>query len=257
MKKRKNVTLHTEQDRQTKRRKKFSITDKILLSISILLSIGAIVFFLWTPVVNYLRNQKTQELVSGIEQGSVTMVVDKNALPVNGEKYVTLATAPSETMTSSDTTVTAKITPTMVPVVVPEDVVLTALGTIKIDKIDLYIPLWDDAGIVPLRYGAGMLKNTALPGQDGNCVILGHRMKAYGSLFNRLNEVAAGDSIVITSLDGTEYTYVVDAVIPKLDPSELGNYVKIDSGTGKQITLVTCTPTGVGSHRIIVIGHMA
>jgi len=46
-------------------------------------------------------------------------------------------------------------------------------------------------------------------------------------------------------------------VIPKLDPSELGNYVKIDSGTGKQITLVTCTPTGVGSHRIIVIGHMA
>ena len=95
-----------------------------------------------------------------------------------------------------------------------------------------------------------------MPGQEGNFVVLGHRMKTYGLLFNRLGEVVLDDEIVITMLDGTVYTYVVDNIIPALDPAELSDYIGIDSGTGKQITLVTCTPTGVGSHRIIIIGHL-
>jgi len=233
-----------------KRRRKFSLTDKLLLVLAILLLIGAIVLFSWNPIVNYLRDQKTSEVLTGIEKGTVSIVVDINALPVSGEELETFV---SPTPGATGETV---ITPTLTPVVLPENVVLTALGTIKIDKIDLYIPLWNDAGIVPLRYGAGMLANTALPGQDGNCVILGHRMKAYGKLFNRLNEVAIGDSIVITSVDGTEYTYIVDAVVPKLIPADLINFIEIDDGSGKQLTLVTCTPTSVGSHRILVIAHI-
>lgn len=237
-----------------RKRKRYSSFNRFLLVLSILLFAAAIVLILWNPVVNYLRSQKTDSFMSQIEEGNATIIVDANALAVSGEEYETFETILA---VSADGETLTEIAPTTVPLELPEDVVLTALGRISIEKIDLNIPLLDDADVIPLRYGAGMLADTALPGEEGNFVVLGHRMKAYGSLFNRLDEVAVGDSVVITTLDGNEYTYIVDLVIPKLDPSELIDYIKIDSGSGKQLTLVTCTPTGVGSHRIIVIAHMA
>jgi len=237
-----------------RKRKRYSTFNRFLLVLSVLLFAAAIVLILWNPVVNYLRSQKTDSFMSQIEEGNATIIVDANALAVSGEEYETFVTILTD---SEEGELYSEIVPTTVPLELPEDVVLTALGRIYIEKIDLNIPLLDDAGVVPLRYGAGMLEKTALPGEEGNLVVLGHRMKAYGSLFNRLDEVAVGDSVVITTLDGNEYTYVVDLVIPKLDPSELIDYIKIDSGSGKQLTLVTCTPTGIGSHRIIVIAHMA
>lgn len=250
----------------TRSKKKFSLTDKLLLVLAIFLLIGAAALFLWSPLQNYLRTQKTEQMVSQIEQGKTTVVVDPNYLPVNGEQLETIP-VPAETSAVSQTsqgsvpaeTTAAATAATPVPTKYDpaEKLTLTAVGTIRIDSINLYLPLWQGAGIIPLRYGAGLLDNSVYPGQDGNSVILGHRMKAYGSLFNRLNEVAVGNSIVITTVDGTEYTYIVDNVIPNLDPAELGNYIQSDSGTGKQITLVTCTPVGVGSQRIIVIGHIS
>lgn len=244
----------------TSRKRKFSTTDKVLLILAILLFLGAIVLFLWNPVQNYLRGQKTSEMVSQIEQGVVTVIVDPNYLPVSGEELETFSTTPETSLAGTGTDLTTAVTeatPVSTKYDPAEKLTLTALGTIKIDKIDLLIPLWEGAGIIPLRYGAGVLDSSARPGQEGNSVILGHRMKTYGSLFNRLDEVAVGDSVVITAVDGTVYTYIVDSVIPKLDPAELINYIQVDSGTGKQLTLITCTPTGVGSHRIVVIGHMA
>jgi len=268
MKKGKIINNETQPNNTTTRKRKFSVTDKLLLFLAILLLLGAIVLFSWNPVLNYLRGQKTNQMVSQIEQGVVTVIVDPNALPVSGEELETFTTTPEitpETTPAATTEGTGVIQTTAVTAATPvptkydpaEKLTLTALGTIKIDKINLLIPLWDGAGIIPLRYGAGVLENSARPGQDGNCVILGHRMKTYGSLFNRLDEIAVGDSVVITSVDGTECTYIVDDVIPALLPAELVNYIQINNGTGKQLTLVTCTPTGVGSHRIVVIGHMA
>jgi len=264
MKKGKPKNDESKQIPITTRKRKFSATDKLLLSLAILLLLGAIVLFSWTPVQNYLRGQKTNQMVSQIEQGVVTVIVDPNDLPVSGEELETFTTTPETTPAATtegtipiQSTAATEATPVPTKYDPAEKLTLTALGTIKIDKINLLIPLWDGAGIIPLRYGAGVLENSARPGQDGNCVILGHRMKTYGSLFNRLDEIAVGDSVVITSVDGTEYTYIVDNVIPALVPAELINYIQINNGTGKQLTLVTCTPTGVGSHRIVVIGHMA
>ena len=244
----------------TRSKRKFSLTDKFLLILAILLLLGAIILFLWNPVQNYLRGQRTQEMLGQIEQGNVTVIVDANALPVNGEELETIVTSAE---TADKTTISAasaapiEITPVPTKYDPSEKLTLTAFGTLSIDKINLNIPLWIGAGIVPLRYGAGILDNGIMPGQEGNSVILGHRMKAYGSLFNRLNEVAVGDSIVITAVDGTVLTYTVDTVIPELDPTELVNYIQGDSGTGgQQLTLITCTPVGVGSHRIVVIAHL-
>ena len=258
MKKRAAAEISGKEKDETVRKRRKPLFDKLLIVAIVLLLAAAAVLFAWEPVQTYFRDKKTAEIVEGIKAGEATIIVNRNELAVNGEEeeifdeYESFPTEP----TVSGMVMTA---PTLTPTEVPEDenVVLTSLGAITIEKIDLLLPLLDSAEKVPLRYGAGMLEDTAMPGTEGNCVVLGHRMKTHGKLFNRLDEVAVGDNIVITMLDGTEFTYTVDNVIPKLDPAELPNYIGIHSGTGKQLTLVTCTPVGVGSHRIIIIAHMA
>lgn len=225
--------------------KKMSTADRLILGAAILFFIAGVVLFVWSPVENYFREKKMSELIELIEEGEPTFIVDRDAFVVPGEGFETFGEEVLETSSTEDE-----------PIQLPEDVVLTAIGTLRIDEIDLYLPVLDRATLVPLRYGAGMLKGTALPGEEGNCVLLGHRMKAYGSLFNRLGEISIGDTIVFTTIDKVKYTFIVDKILMKLDPSDLEDYIDIDSGDGIQLTLVTCTPTGVGSHRLVIVAHL-
>lgn len=135
---------------------------------------------------------------------------------------------------------------------------LRAYGTIVIPSIGCELPLWDGAGKFELRYGAGRMPGSSEAGAPGNLVIFGHRMRRYGSIFNRLGEVCIGDSIVIEH-SGQAFTYTVDA-IETIEPSSLSAYIGMekegDPGSCR-ITLITCTPIGVGSHRLIITGHLA
>lgn len=135
---------------------------------------------------------------------------------------------------------------------------LRAYGTIVIPSIDCELPLWDGAGKFELRYGAGRMPGSSEAGAPGNLVIFGHRMRRYGSIFNRLGEVCIGDSIVIEH-SGQAFTYTVDA-IDTVEPSSLSAYIGMenegDPGSCR-ITLITCTPIGVGSHRLVITGHLA
>lgn len=130
---------------------------------------------------------------------------------------------------------------------------LVAYGTILIPSIDCELPLLDGAGVVELRYGAGRMPLSADAGELGNLVIFGHRMKQYGSLFNRLGEVELGSHILV-SHGGESYEYVVDEILT-ISPADLSRYIQ-NEGDSSRITLVTCTPTGVGSHRLILRGHL-
>lgn len=130
---------------------------------------------------------------------------------------------------------------------------LIVYGTISIPSIDCELPLLDGAGVVELRYGAGRMPLSAEVGEAGNLVIFGHRMKRYGSLFNRLGEVECGNSIFV-SRGGTSYEYVIDEILT-ISPSALSRYIQ-NEGDSSRITLVTCTPIGVGSHRLILRGHL-
>ncbi|MBO4928179.1 MAG: class D sortase [Clostridiales bacterium] len=139
-----------------------------------------------------------------------------------------------------------------------EEYELVSYGTIHIPSIDCELPLWDKAGTIELRYGVGRMPLSAEAGKPGNLVIFGHRMRAYGSIFNRLGEVAIGDTIEILH-EGSTFTYTVDQ-IETIEPSQLSYYIQLENdGEGKacRITLVTCTPTGIGSHRLLVIGHLS
>ena len=135
---------------------------------------------------------------------------------------------------------------------------LRAYGTIVIPSIGCELPLWDGAGKVELRYGAGRMPGSSEAGEPGNLVIFGHRMRRYGAIFNRLGEVCIGDSIVIEH-SVQAFTYTVDA-IDTVEPSSLSAYIGMekegDPGSCR-ITLITCTPVGVGTQRLLVLGHLA
>ncbi len=224
----------------------------IIAAIAVIFIISGIVLLIRRPVIEKQRTDSARNMIRNIKLGQETVIVDSDDFAVEGEGY--------EFFEEEEITVEDPLTPLDPDAAVftlPDKVTLTAVGTLEIESVGIDLPLWDDAGIVPLRYGAGVYKESVMPGEEGNLVVLGHRMKTYGSIFNRLGEVVIGDEAVIVTMDGNRYTYVVDEIIEALDPNKLPDYLTQENSEGAQLTLVTCTPTGVGSHRLLVIGHLA
>jgi len=126
------------------------------------------------------------------------------------------------------------------------------LGILTIERIDARLPILPDVKEKYLRVGVGHLPETALPGEPGNCVLTGHRSYTRGRIFNRLDEVEIGDDLVIETREG-KYTYrVTDVFI--VDP---GDPAILEFEEGEEvITLVTCHPIYVASHRLIVRGTL-
>lgn len=231
------------------RRGKMRVKNIILLAIAAICLIVGVILLLIDPIKNWKRQKVTDDMMNQIVQNSQeTFIVKSSGNEVNGEdvEYYYGEEEYGDTPMDYDSVVAA----------LPEEVVLKALGTITISSVDISIPLWADASIVSLRYGAGRLEGTADPGQEGNMTVLGHRMRAEGKLFHALGDVKIGDTIEITCIDGTKYVYIVDTIYDSVNPGDLEKYIDIDDGTGKQITLVTCTPLGVATHRLLIVGHL-
>ena len=90
-----------------------------------------------------------------------------------------------------------------------------------------------------------------MAGEEGNCVIAGHRNYNFGKFFNRLDEVEENDLIYIDSPTQT-YTYVVKE-IKVVEPTDVEI---LDPVEGKQqLTLYTCTPLYIATHRLVIIAE--
>lgn len=126
----------------------------------------------------------------------------------------------------------------------------TVLGRIGIEKIDADLMLVEGAGANSLNWGAGHITGTGLPGEAGNCGIAGHRNYTFGSYFSRLDELAEGDKVTVYYLGETlNYTvWKIKTVLPEDNTVLLPPHEE----TGEILTLVTCTPKGGNSHRLIL-----
>lgn len=124
---------------------------------------------------------------------------------------------------------------------VPKYVVL---GTLKIPVLSVSQNLLEGAG-KQMKYGVGHVPSTAAPGQKGNCAVSGHRPYP----FRYLDQLKAGDNIVIKA-GGTTYTYQVYESFDVL-PTEVWVLNNIQ-GEEYVLTVITCTPYLVSSHRLIV-----
>nr|WP_033890822.1 MULTISPECIES: class C sortase [Bifidobacterium] len=127
------------------------------------------------------------------------------------------------------------------------------MGTIKVPKQSINLPIYHGTSEEALASGAGHLYGTSLPvgGESTHSVITGHRGLVEAMMFTRLDEVKKGDFFYIEVM-GQTLGYKVDriSVILPNDTSQL----KIVKGEDR-VTLMTCTPYGVNTHRLLVSGH--
>ncbi len=127
------------------------------------------------------------------------------------------------------------------------------IGFIDVPVAKIYLPIYHGTDEKHLQIGAGHIETSSLPigGESTHAVISGHRGLPSARLFTDLDMLEEGDKFQITVLDNV-VSYEVDRisiVVPE-DMSELG----IEPGKD-YVTLVTCTPYGVNSHRLLVRGH--
>lgn len=127
------------------------------------------------------------------------------------------------------------------------------MGTVRVPKISVELPIYHGTSDAALASGAGHLYGTSLPvgGPSTHAVITGHRGLATAQMFTRLNGIEIGDYLYITVLDRT-LAYKVDS-IDVIDPTD-SSRLRIVSGQDR-LTLMTCTPYGVNTHRLLVSGH--
>ncbi|MGN0628692.1 MAG: sortase [Oscillospiraceae bacterium] len=132
---------------------------------------------------------------------------------------------------------------------------ITGYGIIVIPAIDLKMPVVRGADSYSLRAAAGWYPESAEMGEAGNCVIFGHRMNSYGRHFNRLDELKEGDTIFLYGTDGSSYAYEVTGS-EIIEPGILMDTLR-EHNEGFSLTLVTCTPTGTYTHRLMIYANLS
>ena len=127
------------------------------------------------------------------------------------------------------------------------------LGYIELPSISCSLPIYHGINENVLQIAIGHIEGTSLPvgGEGTHCVLSGHRGLPSARLFTDLDKMAEGDSFMLRVLDET-LTYEVDQ-IRIVEPSEMKD-LEIEEGKD-YCTLVTCTPYGINSHRLLVRGH--
>lgn len=126
------------------------------------------------------------------------------------------------------------------------------IGYIKIKKIKVELPIYHGTSKNVLNTAVGHLEGSSLPvgGMGTHSVLSAHRGLPSSTLFTHLDKLEIGDTFVIKVLD-QEFTYQVDN-IEIVKPSDL-DLLKIDKNKD-YVTLMTCTPYGINTHRILVRG---
>ncbi len=126
------------------------------------------------------------------------------------------------------------------------------MGRITIPKIGVNLPIYHGTDEDVLQKGVGHIESTSLPigGEYRHAVLTGHRGLPSAELFTRLDELEAGDEFYIHVLD-TVLAYRVDQILT-VEPHQMESLVAVPGQD--YVTLVTCTPYGVNTHRLLVRG---
>lgn len=127
------------------------------------------------------------------------------------------------------------------------------MGYVQIPSIDVNLPVYHGTEESVLQVAVGHIAGSSLPvgGEGSHCVLSGHRGLPTARLFTDLDDMGMGDLFTVSALDEV-FTYEVDQiriVLPE-EVDELGIVPGKD-----YCTLVTCTPYGVNTHRMLVRGH--
>lgn len=127
------------------------------------------------------------------------------------------------------------------------------MGTIEIPKIGEKLPIYHTTFDDVLQNGVGHMEGSSMPvgGESTHCVLAGHRGLPSAKLFTDLDQMVEGDLMYITVLNDT-LIYQVDQILV-VEPAET-QWLAIEEGED-YLTLVTCTPYGINTQRLLVRGR--
>jgi sortase A len=132
------------------------------------------------------------------------------------------------------------------------------MGYLTIPKINVRLSVYHGTDEEVLNTGAGHLNGTKLPigGEGNHSVLSAHRGLPSAKLFTDIDQLGKGDRFYLHILN-EDLAYEVDRILPMIEKDDfdaLGEALKIEEGED-YVTLFTCTPYGVNSHRLLVRGH--
>ncbi|MCU1451369.1 MAG: peptidase family protein [Acidimicrobiales bacterium] len=125
-----------------------------------------------------------------------------------------------------------------------------AIGKVEIPKVGLSQPMFEGIGLDVLANGPGHWPGTAMPGDNGNAVVAGHRV-THTHPFLDLDQLAPGDQIIFTTAAGRFVYAVAESFVVTPDATWIANPTPDPT-----ITLFACHPKHQKTHRFVVVGHL-
>ena len=243
-----NTSVKTPVKKKHKK-KHINIGKIILIFITICISLGLI---LYPFISNYLFEHRTGGLVETIAKTADNADKDEYAEEIAAaETYnAVLSTGKIKLKDPFDETAQDEETQEYKSLLNMTDAGI--MGFISIPCIDVSLPIYHGTSEATLERGAGHLQGTSLPigGPGTHSVITGHTGLSSAKLFTDLIELEEGDMFFLNVM-GLKLAYKVDQ-ITKVLPSEIDS-LTIENGMD-YCTLVTCTPYGINTHRLLVRG---
>ena len=225
-----------------------SKTDKILLIISILFVIVGIGIFLYPTISNYFatKNQSTaiQNYEQKVEQIDEEEIKEELAKAQTYNENLSGNPVHDPFVEGSGYALPENYTEVLN---ISEDGIM---AYIEIPKISVYLPIYHGTSEEILEKGVGHIESTSLPigGTSTHSVLTGHTGLPSAELFTRIDELQIGDIFYIHVLNEilTYKVYETKVILPEeIDELQITNGYDY-------VTLVTCTPYGVNSHRLLV-----
>ena len=195
----------------------------IILGISLLL-IGAAI-----PIKVHFKNEKQKKVAMAMEEAMLKEANEKKAAAKKPAAEKSAAKAPQEDAIAYE----------------------NAIGVIRIDKIDVVLPIFDNTSKKNLLLGAGVVKTTDPPSRSKNTitVLAGHRGSGKGlDFFLHINKLAPGDEIKITTRKQVLYYKVMgDEVV---EPNDWSRFIREEDKT--KLYLMSCHPYPKNDKRLLV-----
>ena len=195
-------------------------------AVCILVFLSSLAYAFKEPFKSLVRQRVIERIVTDIEtaQGNIEYQVPAtDCLAVNGEEDLDIDLS---SFGQSDT--------------------LHLAGLLEIPSIGVTEPCWIECSRLALRYGVCIWPDSAMPGEAGNCTILGHRNRHISTIFCHLQEIETGAKVYFTLPSGEKLEYEVSRTL-NVAPKDIERLIEKSASKESQLTIITCaTELGAG-----------
>lgn len=211
-----------------------------------LIFIVGVAIFLYPSISNYINTKHQSRVVASYDEALANLTAEDYSSYWKAAKEFNerLVKAQSSSFLTLDGELKAKYYDTLDPTGTG------VIGTIEIENIGVRLPIYHGTEETVLQMGIGHLEGSSFPTGTTNthCILSGHRGLPSAKLFTDLDQMIVGDTFLLHILDQT-FAYQVDNISIVL-PEDTGGLGIVDGE--EYVTLVTCTPYGVNTHRLLV-----